>query len=269
MASAWEQLGEIQRINQMRRQAQLGRAVNAVYHTKHFTRFSEESLLKVASTAQSRLVVTETVDNVSTTMMLSRRISQSALPDRAVSAPLRRLTSPSNVISRRFLTAGAPPMSMVAMLNGTTIVQFQRAEAGLVTIDQVSDQAEIFSQVRETLHFQQFANVIDTGPQLGRFQVVAEGDTASSPIAAVLPIITGESPVGLPDSPDALAFRNAAKDTLGYLGQFFATAIPNQAPPLSQTRAALLSSLNPEKTITARVQASLTIASAPAGGRPA
>ena len=37
MASAWEQLGEIQRINQMRRQAQLGRAVNAVYHTKHFT----------------------------------------------------------------------------------------------------------------------------------------------------------------------------------------------------------------------------------------
>ena len=67
MASAWEQLGEIQRINQLRRQAQLGRAVNAVYHTKHFARFSEETLLKVASTAQSRLVVTETVDNVSTT----------------------------------------------------------------------------------------------------------------------------------------------------------------------------------------------------------
>ena len=31
MASAWEQLGEIERINQMRRQAQLGRAVNGVY----------------------------------------------------------------------------------------------------------------------------------------------------------------------------------------------------------------------------------------------
>src|SRR4030095_4815750 len=28
MAAAWEQLGEIERINQMRRQAQLGRAVN-------------------------------------------------------------------------------------------------------------------------------------------------------------------------------------------------------------------------------------------------
>ena len=57
MASAWEQLGEIERINQMRRQAQLGRAVNAVYHARHFSRFSEETLLKVVASAQSRVVV--------------------------------------------------------------------------------------------------------------------------------------------------------------------------------------------------------------------
>ena len=62
MASAWEQLGEIERINQMRRQAQLGRAVNGVYHTRHFSRFSEETLLKVVAPAQSRVVV-ETVRN--------------------------------------------------------------------------------------------------------------------------------------------------------------------------------------------------------------
>ncbi|MBS1132494.1 MAG: uncharacterized protein H6R16_3496, partial [Proteobacteria bacterium] len=51
MASAWEQLGEIERINQVRRQAQLGRAVNAVYYARHFTRFSEETLLKVVASA--------------------------------------------------------------------------------------------------------------------------------------------------------------------------------------------------------------------------
>ena len=123
MASAWEQLGEIQRINQMRRQAQLGRAVNGVYHARHFSRFSEETLLKVAAPAQSRIVVVETVNNATTTMMLSQQISQSAVPDRAVSAPLRRMTSPRSVISTRFLTAGAPPISMVAMLNSTVIVQ--------------------------------------------------------------------------------------------------------------------------------------------------
>ncbi|MCI0355880.1 MAG: hypothetical protein L0099_12695, partial [Acidobacteria bacterium] len=62
MAAAWEQLGEIERLNQMRRQAQLGRAVNGVYYAKHFARFSEETLLKVAASAQSRLLVAETVN---------------------------------------------------------------------------------------------------------------------------------------------------------------------------------------------------------------
>ena len=57
MASAWEQLGEIERINQMQRQAQLGRAVNGVYYARHFSRFSEETLLKVVGPAQSRVVV--------------------------------------------------------------------------------------------------------------------------------------------------------------------------------------------------------------------
>ena len=66
MASAWEQLGEIERINQMRRQAQLGRAVNAVYHAKHFSRFSEETLLKVVAPAQSRVVVDDDRNNVTT-----------------------------------------------------------------------------------------------------------------------------------------------------------------------------------------------------------
>ena len=74
MASAWEQLGEIERINQMRRQAQLGRAVNAVYHAKHFTRFSAETLLKVVAAAQSRVVVDATdVNNVTTPALLSRK----------------------------------------------------------------------------------------------------------------------------------------------------------------------------------------------------
>ena len=43
MASAWEQFGEIERINQMQRQAQLGRAVNTVYHAKHLARFGEDA----------------------------------------------------------------------------------------------------------------------------------------------------------------------------------------------------------------------------------
>ena len=112
MASAWEQLGEIERINQMQRQAQLGRAVNAVYYAKHFTRFSEETLLKVVASAQSRVVV-EATDAGASRMLLSASIAQSAIPARAVSAPLRRMTSPRGVISTRFRTGGAAPIAIV------------------------------------------------------------------------------------------------------------------------------------------------------------
>ena len=80
MASAWEQLGEIQRINQLRRQAQLGRAVNGVYHSRHFAQFPPEALLKVLAPVQSRLVVAGTVDNRTTNMLLSRSIAESPIP---------------------------------------------------------------------------------------------------------------------------------------------------------------------------------------------
>src|SRR5918993_3644127 len=57
MASAWEQLGEIEKINQRLRQAQLGRAVNNVYHNKTFRRLPEESFLKIVAPAQSRVLI--------------------------------------------------------------------------------------------------------------------------------------------------------------------------------------------------------------------
>jgi hypothetical protein len=255
MASAWEQLGEIERINQMRRQAQLGRAVNGVYHARHFTRFSEEALLKVVAPAQSRVVVAETVNTVPTTMLLSRTISQSAIPDRAVSAPLRRLTRPRGAISTRFRTVGAPPIAIVAKLNTTTIVQFQKKEAGLVTIDQVSDQTflEAHQPLVQDIRFYEASNALDKAPQLGEFKIVAEG------LVPALPI----DPVRLPDSPDAQAFRNAAKAHMDYLIQrVFISFKIFPAPPmdLSDTKDKLLQNLNPEKTINARVQASLRIA---------
>ena len=198
MASAWEQLGEIERINQMRRQAQLGRAVNAVYHAKHFKQFSEETLLKVVASAQSRVVV-ETTDpnNGKTRALLSHRISQSAIPAMAFSAPLRRLTSPRGVISARFQPVGAPSIAIVATLNTPTpIVPLQKKEAGLVTINQVSDaQSGAFAaQLKQTVVFERISNALDTAPRLGDFTIVAEGFT---PKRSLVDIHAG---AGSPDS---------------------------------------------------------------------
>src|SRR5690348_1094462 len=90
VASAWEQVGELQRLNQQRRQAQLGRAVNNVYVSRHFSNFSQETLLKVLAPAQSRLVVNP-VKPGQPRALLSQQIALSAVPSSAVSAPLRRL----------------------------------------------------------------------------------------------------------------------------------------------------------------------------------
>jgi hypothetical protein len=260
MASAWEQLGEIERINQMQRQAQFGRAVNGVYYARHFSRFSEETLLKVVGSAQARVVVESTGAN-NTRMLLSQRISQSAIPARAVSAPLRRLTSPRGVVSTRFKTGSAPPIAIVATLNTKLIVSPQKNEAGLVTLNQVSDNqgGGLAGQIKQTVRFENAINALDATPLLGDFTVVPEGAAKRS----LLDFQSGQPA----DSADAQAFRNAAKAHQAYLQQAFTPSIKSSinfsAPVqmnLADTKAQLLQSVNPEKTIKARVQASLVIA---------
>lgn len=264
MASAWEQLGEIERINQMRRQAQLGRAVNTVYYTRHFIQFSEESLLKVVAPAQSRIVVEAiNANNVKTRALLSQRISQSALPDRAISAPLRRLTSPRGVISTRFQPAGALPIAIVDKLNTTTFVSLLRREAGLVRVNQVSDQGG--RGLEQTIRFENASSSLNTAPQLDDFKIVAEGFVPKRSLLDFTP--------GSHDSSDAQAFRKAAKAHQAYLVQEAFTSFSTVPAPqmnLSDTKGALLQSINPEKTINARVQASLSIANGaePPGSDP-
>ncbi|MGH8264569.1 MAG: hypothetical protein ACRET4_13905, partial [Steroidobacteraceae bacterium] len=262
MASAWEQLGEIERINQMQRQAQLGRAVNAVYHARHFSRFSEETLLKVVAAAQARVVVEATdANNVKTRALLSQRISQTAIPARAVSAPLRRLTSPRGVISTRFRTGSATPIAIVTKLNSGTIVQPQKQEAGLVTLNQVSDNhsGTLAEQLKQTVRFERATNALNATPALGDFKVAPEGVVPKRSLLDFKPGLSA-------DSPDALAFRNAARDHQAYLQQAFLSLMIFPAPVrmnLGDTKEHLLQSVNPEKTINARIQASLRIAGSP------
>jgi hypothetical protein len=258
MASAWEQLGEIERINQRRRQAQLARAANGVYHTRHFSRFSEATLLNVVAPAQSRLVVETATAHTQTRALLARQIAQSSIPANAISAPLRRLTSPRGVVNARFQTAHISPGAMVTSLNSQAIIQ-QEQQAGSVTINQVSDQAA--TMLRQSIRFEQITQTLSSGPQLGRFKIAAEGD-AMSVLSAILPLPTGGSPVGQPDNPEAQAFRVAAKEHMDYMvQQAFLSILTFPAPPmdLPDTKTQLLQHLNPETTIVARIQASLRV----------
>jgi hypothetical protein len=256
MASAWEQLGDIERINQTRRQAQLARAVNLVYHAKHFSRFSEEALLKVVAPAQSRIAVEEAgLNGASTVAMFSRVISQSAIPDRAVSSPLRRLANPRGVVSARFRQVEAQPIAIVGRLNTVTpIVSPQRQDAGLVMIDKVAESpnAGAAAGLKETVGFHRISNALDTAPKLVNFNVAGEGT-----LRTVL-----DFNIGSFDSPDAQAFLNAAKAHQHYLDfKAFPSSLFSPAPPINLpgAKTALLQTLDPEKTINARAQASLSM----------
>jgi hypothetical protein len=254
MASAWEQLGEIERINQIRRQAQLGRAVNTVYYTKHFKRFSPETLLKVAASAQARVVVE---DANKKRALLSKRITDSAMPDRAISAPLRRLSSPRNPINTRFRTAEVRPISVLAKLNTPLqLARFQMSEVGLVKIDDVAIQVPATTLLlNQIVRFDRAISALDTAPKLGNdFTIAPEGQ-----VRILLNFARGATA----DSKTAETFRKTAKDLHTYLQKAFTppttggTAAAINLPEIAKS---LLLSVNPETTIKSRVQASLVIA---------
>ncbi len=260
VAAAWEQLGEIDRINQMRRQAQLGRAVNRAYHSKHFKNFSAETLLKVLAPAQSRIVV-EPVAAGETRALLSQRIAQSPVPSNAISAPLRRLASPRGMISTRFVTSGAPQISIIAKLITTTsVAAFESNQADVVTLDRVSNNqtGPSGTALKQTVVFARVSQAIASAPLLSNFNIAPEGQKRT---------LLNFAP-GPPDSRDADMFRKVVKAHQDHLTQAFISI--KTAPTLrtnlfdANTNSSLLESINPEKTIYARVRASEVLAGGPA-----
>jgi hypothetical protein len=171
------------------------------------------------------------------------------------------LTNPRGAISTRFRTTSAQPIAIVAQLNTVTpIVAAQRNEGGLVTINQVSDAltGAALDRLKQSARFERISNALTAAPHLGEFKIVPEG---SSPRRSLL---TFTPPASSADSPDAREFRKAATAHQDYVSQ---GTLLSLLPPLpqrmemTQTREKVLQSLDPEKTIKARVQAATGITS--------
>jgi hypothetical protein len=158
MASAWLQLGEIQQINQRKRQAQLSRAVNERIHLKTFNRFSEETFLRIVAPAQSRIILEERPLNQPTApptkTPLIAKMAGSFMPSNVVSAPLRQLLRPRGAINRVFTMAAATPATaMVAFFNKPTPPLPAVQDRGGVTIDKISDALPSTDPLRTRIRF--------------------------------------------------------------------------------------------------------------------
>lgn len=255
MAAAWEQLGAIERVNQLLRQAQLARAVGGVYYARHFRGLPPAGLLSLVAPARARVVVEVPDPNgLTTRSLLTQRIARSALPERAISGPMRRFTNPRGPVRTRFQAPNAARAAMAATLNAPARqIALRAREAGPVTIDQVSERAPApAAGLGELARFQRIGRALENAPPIANFTIAPEGT-----LRTLLSFRRG------PPEPrtDAQAFLSAAREQHRYLiEQLFLTTKTFPAPlNLGQTRDALLRSVDPELTITTRVRASLRV----------
>jgi hypothetical protein len=248
MASAWEQLGEIERINQRLRQAQLSRAVNERYLAKTFQRLPEERLMQIVAVARSRLVLEERAPSQApgapaTRTLLAARLASSFVPQAAVAAPLRKLTSPRGAINRVYARAGAAGVGTAfGMFNARRAAPPDR-DRGAVTIDKVSGAlADSISASGGFIwnpvpvgHWERQSVVLARMLETFRLASLPAGALA----ARLLPATTAP-------------LRAAALAHHEHLTRLFAVPIPRdfrQVVVLSELRAAILTSLSPGRAV--------------------
>jgi len=141
VASAWDQLGEIRKANQLLRQAQLAREVSASLDRRHLqTLPGDGTYLQVTSPLHSRV----SLALAGATATLYGHIQASRIPDAAVSPAMRKLARPRGPLGRQLAVTG--PQQIVDRLNLTTasgptaivIAGPPKPPAGMVTLDDVS-----------------------------------------------------------------------------------------------------------------------------------
>jgi hypothetical protein len=258
MASAWEQMGEIERANQRLRQEQLSLAINTVLHVKHFTRLNEDALLQIAAPAQARIVWADPPSDAAPQpkpVSLWQRIASAALPSEAVTSASRRLTRPRGSISRRVLARGG-------QRTGTFISELNRPQpeasvqtGGSITVNSVSE-------------------AIPALAQRVRFELASDQVVRAAPQAPVMPFISAQpldfdvAEEGKPmparrlelqgaDSEAARNFRQAAAAHQARVNPIGISIFVKPPTPLPPVKASLLRRLDPAETVTLRVQATI------------
>src|SRR5262249_34846218 len=273
MASAWEQLGDVQKINQRMRQAQLSRAVNDKYHVRTFSRFSDETFLKTIAPAESRIeIVTQAGAQPGAKTLLVQELARS-LPPAAVSPSLRKMARPRGVISRQLSQAGSNgfgAMFSFRPLPSGPSPTGSSSDRGAVTIDQVSD-VVTNSVVHRIVRDHRGPVVVETeelvvfNPVTQRWENVPN-DFLQVLFAFRLNGLTGSALNQRPPTPQTShEFYEAAQAHQQFLSfsfavpMFFAPHFVLSGESINQIKTAAWDSLDPARNVTNAVMASFQI----------
>jgi len=275
MASAWQQLGDIQKINQRLRQAQLSRAVNNRYHIKNFGRFSDDTFIKIVAPAQSRVEIVTQVGIQPVKSLLVQELGRTLSPT-VVSPALRKIARPRGVINRQLPQNGSPSIGSIFSLlrpGPGGPLPAPPPSRGVVTIDQVAD--VVTNRINhQTIRDHRGPNVIVTEvlvifnpvPPPGRFERVPD----DFPQALASFRLNGLTGFGLasrqptPQTPPQ--FFAAAKAHQEFLSNAFIQMIFRLPPivinlqqSMSTIKTAALASLAPAQTVADAVTSSVQI----------
>jgi hypothetical protein len=198
-ASAWEQLGEIRKANQLLRQAQLAREVSSSMNRRHLQTVAGDGVyLQITSPAHTRVSLTLS----GTAATLAGHIDASRIPSSAVSATMRKLARPRGPLGRQLGITG--PQQIVDRLNvpasagapstgpsGIVVCGPVKAPAGMVALDSVSPAFQVSEMTSSILAkaggWQKIA-VVATGKATTLDSVVPVEPIKPIPVEPVQPI---------------------------------------------------------------------------------
>ena len=268
LASAWRQLGSIKPANQKLRQAQMARGALLQIHAQHFQAAQTETLLSLTTTVHRRMLISPAAAFASLikraqpgNLTIQAAITQSHLPQRALSAPFRSITAPRRQLRVRQLLA-TPPIqieapvqevpSMLTRLNSGKIAPSPELYIpsklhdpyGMEPLDTISPNAITFKQITP--------DAIHGEPPQPFFSIQPPGQF---PIVYIPFPSTARRVIPPSDTPDAASFRTAATAAASKL-QALPTD-PSQPSPanLGGMQDVILKTLRPDITVPARLAA--------------
>jgi len=244
VASAWDQLGEIRKANQLLRQAQFAREVTASMNQRHLQKVNGDgNYLQITSPVHRR--VSLTMSGVSSTLL--GHVEASRVPLGAVSAAMRRLSRPRGPLGRRLAVSGPqrivdrlniPPASSTGVpptsTGGMVVAGPVKPPVGMVTLNAVAPNIQMAKMspvvLKQAPGWQKLASTTtSTVGNAGATGAVGSTGTTTTTVGT-----TGGAEIGKGVAGIGTLHANLAINSGAGHGPVVANAPPVNAPPVKE-----------------------------------
>ncbi|MEW6734622.1 MAG: hypothetical protein AB1489_25080, partial [Acidobacteriota bacterium] len=244
IASAWQQLGEIENCNRLLRQAQLAREISSSIYQRRIKQLSADQFMKVTQPIHTKVRIG--------LQTAREKVRESLLPETVLSVPLRKISGLQGSIAKRLKKTGnMAKLQLVERLAKGEIatLPLRTAPQGMVSMDDVFQTLPTAIKSRGITKELLFKNLT---PQA--VQTVTAKPNLSINVEGILAkkVITSTA---VSESADATLFRKAAIANLTHLTNIVKPVnLPRKPLEIPQIQTSLLDQLNPSLTILGKVR---------------